>query len=74
MKIVMFPMLDNNYPDIDSEIEVHLDFFPIIGDSIIHDDIHYQVVGRYVISHSREDNFRAARVQYTLEVKVIEGN
>lgn len=72
MKIVMFPMLDDNYPDIDSEIEVNLDFFPIIGDSIIHDDIHYQVVGRYVISHSRESEFRAARVQYTLEVKVYE--
>lgn len=71
MKIVMFPLLDDNHPDVDSEIEIELEFFPMLGDSIIHDNIHYQVVGRYVMSYSRQDNFRAARVQYTLEVKIV---
>lgn len=71
MKVVIFPLLDDNHPDVDSEIEIELEFFPMLGDSIIHDNIHYQVVGRYVMSYSRQDNFRAARVQYTLEVEIV---
>ena len=71
MKVVIFPLLDDNHPDVDSEIEIELEFFPMLGDSIIHDNIHYQVVGRYVMSYSRQDNFKAARVQYTLEVEIV---
>lgn len=71
MKVVIFPLLDDNHPDVDSEIEIELEFFPMLGDFIIHDNIHYQVVGRYVMSYSRQDNFKAARVQYTLEVKIV---
>lgn len=71
MKVVIFPLLDDNHPDVDSEIEIELEFFPMLGDSIIHDNIHYEVVGRYVMSYSRQDNFRAARVQYTLEVEIV---
>ena len=71
MKVVIFPLLDDNHPDVDSEIEIELEFFPMLGDSIIHDNTHFQVVGRYVMSYSRQDNFRAARVQYTLEVEIV---
>lgn len=70
MKVVIFP-IDNNEPDTNLEIEIDLEYFPIIGDSIIHDSVLYQVVDRYIISYSRESEFRAARVQYTLEVEKV---
>lgn len=71
MKIVMFPVVDSDTPDEEVEIEVYLDFFPCLGDSIWHDDVRYQVVHRYVISNSSKGEMRAATVQYTLEVKKI---
>lgn len=71
MKIVMFPVVESNTPDVEVEIEIDLDFFPCLGDSIWHDNTHYQVVDRYVISNSRKGEMRAATVQYTLEVKIV---
>ena len=67
----MFPLVDNDTPDEEVEIEVDLDLFPCLGDSIWHDDVHYQVVDRYIISNSSKGKMRAATVQYTLEVKRV---
>lgn len=73
MKIVIFPIGSDNEPDMDLEINIDMEYFPMIGDTIVHDGVHWQVTGRYVLSYSRESEFRAARVQYTLMVKEYKG-
>lgn len=70
MRIVAFIVdPENSNADVDPD-ELHLDYdtFPIKGDLIIHDDVRYRVTDRYIISHSEQPKFRAARTQYTLEL------
>ena len=70
MRIVAF-ILDGVNDAIDcKELELNYESFPLIGELLIHDNVHYRVADRYYISHSAEP-MRAARVQYTLELREV---